>query len=642
MRFSGGMLGLCVTVLAVMGMVLSGFALAVQSHDETGTAWTYKTDITGLFDASQEPEYLDYSPAGNWTGFDSMGTAGSGANVIYTASTQASKYSIPGERTEAGTSTVAIGDLELTTTPLQTPSFSKNEALFIQVDDSPAWAGTGSKDTYASIFSNAHQSPTVSLLSDVIGAITLTSGVDYLEITLEAATGEIPAIVAPLTAWSQSTESTVSGGWFYYAWLDLSEWSTGRTVTIDMTQGIATVYDADGQYVTSGPTSAMTVAYNLTGYNAYDGTSVSDDLEVVQYTTDPTVYVNSSAGLELNATSVWQSPNGSGTYRYGSLEILFTTAGSDRSTTGSNTLTIPLLDAYGNSTGETLTVTVKSDQGVISASASCGSRSDSVLMGSWRTVILSIDAMGGEISVIPVSQFSGDFNGSIKRLDSTAQTLDVINTAGRSFEKITWSATDSMLFGILSSTVYLDTYGYVLVDPYIDTQEVFPDLVDVRLNFYSFALYGDSITVNGQTFAVDRSTGKINIPVEEDGETTDDWRTLTNIYLSFAGGHTSLTFADDGTTRDLGVTTTTSVSMSGTWYFTTGLWEGSTVTQKVYEWNFESFLWDGNAAVVIFLGILAVGSAVAMRTKGYAWLDYLVVITAGFMAFLLMGTSLFG
>lgn len=638
MRFSGGMLGLCVTMIAVMGVVLSGFALAVQAHDETTTAWTFKTDVTGLFDASQEPEYLEYSPAGNWTGFSGIENS-----ISFTPSNTANKYAITGDRNQAGTSTVTIGDLGLSGTALQTPDFSKNEALFEQIDDSPEWQGTGTKDTYNAIYSSSHSTPTVSLLSDVISAMTLESGVDYLVITLTAGTGEIPAIIAPLTSWTQTKITLLSGGWAYYAWLDLSDWSAGRTIEVDVAQGTAVVYDADGQYLTNGPTSAMTIAYNFTGYNAYDGSSIADDISVVQYVTDPTIYIDSSEGLSLKAgqTSTWSSPKGltDENYRYGTMEILFTTAGMDN--TASNTLEIPLTDIYGDATGETLTITVKSDQGDISASASCGTRNDSALMGKWRTAILSIDALNGTITLIPVSQFSGDFNGSINRVGSV-QTLDVMQS-GRAFESITWSAGTSMKFGILSTSVYLDTYGYVLVDPYIDTQEYFPDLTDVRLNFYSFATYGESITINGETFKVDRSTGKINIPVtDDDGETTDDWQTLTNIYVSWAGGHTSVTFADTGVTRDLGITTTTAMSMSGVWYFTIALYEGSTVTQTVYEWNFESFLWDGNSAVIIFLAILAVGSAVAIRALGYNWLDYLVVICGGFMAFLLMGTGMFG
>ena len=69
MRFDNGMLGVCISVCAVMGMVLSGFVLSVGEYEQTVTGYEYVTDVSGLFEYSDQPTFLDYNPAANWSGF---------------------------------------------------------------------------------------------------------------------------------------------------------------------------------------------------------------------------------------------------------------------------------------------------------------------------------------------------------------------------------------------------------------------------------------------------------------------------------------------------------------------------------------------------------------------------------------------
>ena len=60
-------------------------------------------------------------------------------------------------------------------------------------------------------------------------------------------------------------------------------------------------------------------------------------------------------------------------------------------------------------------------------------------------------------------------------------------------------------FQVMSTTTFLDTYGFVMIDPKLNIYQKFPEYNNLRLNLYSFALFGDSLTVNGHTFHMEGS-----------------------------------------------------------------------------------------------------------------------------------------
>ena len=68
-EFGSGILGCIICVLALMGSILGGFCLGVESETRDVTNYDYKTDLTGTFATENAPEYIDYSPAANFTGY---------------------------------------------------------------------------------------------------------------------------------------------------------------------------------------------------------------------------------------------------------------------------------------------------------------------------------------------------------------------------------------------------------------------------------------------------------------------------------------------------------------------------------------------------------------------------------------------
>ncbi len=120
MRFASGMLGVCISVLAIVGMVLAGSVLSVSEYERTTTGYEYITDITGLFDTSQEPTYLDYNPARNWTGYYTD-DPGQTDGISFDRSPNANSYPINQLPTVVSTTSKDLTTLDLTQLSLRHP-----------------------------------------------------------------------------------------------------------------------------------------------------------------------------------------------------------------------------------------------------------------------------------------------------------------------------------------------------------------------------------------------------------------------------------------------------------------------------------------------------------------------------------------
>lgn len=263
-------------------------------------------------------------------------------------------------------------------------------------------------------------------------------------------------------------------------------------------------------------------------------------------------------------------------------------------------------------------------------------------MGAWRGIQLNIRATQGYLSVTPSNNLS--FTNPIST-GATTRTIDNWYSGGTISTMYFSTANQSPYWQITRTTVFLDTFNAVMNDPSIDIKQYFPELEDWRLNFYSFATYGDSMTINGIVFTVDRSRGTVTWEQTfEDDVTRQYTETLNNIYITDqdvnGAEHLVLTFVNNGAVYDLGERITNTVSFSGLWFFTTGLYNAVTALESYYDWQLDSaFHIDGNQALLIFLGLLVIG---ALLTKGlfhisFKSLDYVILIGAGLFIGLFLG-----
>ena len=226
-------------------------------------------------------------------------------------------------------------------------------------------------------------------------------------------------------------------------------------------------------------------------------------------------------------------------------------------------------------------------------------------------------------------------------------------------------------FQVSATTTYLDTYGYVMVDPVLNIYEKFPDYDDLRLNFYSFAVYGNTITINNRTFHMDGSQITdmyYTMQKDENNKThyiiADQYSAgaikfqpfLTNIYVTWENiqsGTASdrqcyITFVNDNMTIEMGTfdpsapngssTPNMTVSMTGIWYFTTAIYEPYQATERIYTMDWNSwFNLDGSTFIVVVIAIIIVSLAVCNRIWELSFLDYAVAVGGAAIAFILIG-----
>ena len=624
MRFENGMLGVCISVLAIMGMILSGFVLSVDQYDRTVTGYEYVTDISGLFDYSDQPTFIDYNPSANWTGFYTSDPDITDGINFTGRSEPANSYPINQENTQLAEKSMDLSQQDL---PAANPPGNLSGPYdTVKISDDTTSPNTGDLTAHIGW-------PRVATVASVLEKATGLGDYNVVRIDLN---GDV--IGAPSSSWNvYSIPVGNLGHRADYCILPYSGAFNVSYLMVDAESNIVRGFTSANVQVFQSTTTQTTLSFNQasteTGFPQTDylngATQLGTEIGLTSYSTPTPIYMDISQGVSLSSSSVsWD--NG---YNNGGIDILFRAPSG--STTYGNTFTMPLLNIDGTSAGQTMTLTVSvPSSGNVSVTLSSGSETDTVSLGAWRNFMVSLDFVTGTYEAIPITDFVSFTTYTV--LNGSGQSLDV-DVSQRCMRTMSMSAGNSLTFGVVQTSTFLNTYDAVMVDPSLDISDYFTELADIRLNFFSFALYGDSITINGETYDVNRNA-QINIPDNSRDEPVDRWLTLTNIYITFEGANTYLTFVNDGLTIDLGPTTTTEISMEGIWYFTTGLYEGFETTETAYEWDYRSFIFDGNMAIAAFLGFLALGTIVGSRMirGGMSILDYIVVGFAALCGFVLM------
>ena len=258
--------------------------------------------------------------------------------------------------------------------------------------------------------------------------------------------------------------------------------------------------------------------------------------------------------------------------------------------------------------------------------------------GSWSAFIITLDTLNGNVSYTKVMQFRSftDYEESISGNILTYGDNQVF-TGLSTYELRMMPLSDEVpRQSIVKTSVFLNTYGVVLIDPTIDISQYFPEMNDMRLNFYSFALYGQSITINGHSMMVTapnitlyyRNQSGTDVKLIEDAPGDNiitNTLELKNIYVTWVGTHCYLTFADDNITIDMGSYINKKISFNGMWYFATALYDPYTVTETVYEmdwWHTNFDMADFGMVMAIILIFLAL---ISKATIGGKTIDYVIV-----------------
>ena len=278
------------------------------------------------------------------------------------------------------------------------------------------------------------------------------------------------------------------------------------------------------------------------------------------------------------------------------------------------------------------------------------STSETAILGSWKTFIITIDTINAEVTYTKVMGFR-----SFTNFEETS-TTGVVFSYG-SLGDYNGQVTQDIKFipetttvpkqSIIKTSVFLNTYGVVLRDPSLDIATYFPEMTQMRLNFYSFALYGSSVTINGHTINVTAPNVTIYYTTNANGNifsdtpgtnTKEKTLELTNIYITWDGENCYLTFADDDFTVDMGTYSNKVVSFAGMWYFATALWEPYTAQETSYDVDWFNF--DFALFGIVFATMLLIASLILKVTIGAKFLDYIIIVCGIIIGLIIAGGSL--
>ena len=291
----------------------------------------------------------------------------------------------------------------------------------------------------------------------------------------------------------------------------------------------------------------------------------------------------------------------------------------------------------GNSFRSVVTATLYNQNGQAIKSAS-------LELGAWNTFIVTMDVHDFNVSVTKVSQFAS-FNSYVRN-----DTTTVINWSEHlSYPDITLNEIEYFYQSnaprqqVTETLVFLNTYGIVMKDPYLNIDQLWPSMQNVRFNFFSFALYGSTATINGITFPI--ADGKITIPYnnsyssysyDPDSDRTKTFD-FTNFYLTWENGHCYISFYDDSIRFDLGEYTDRVISFGGVWYFSSAIYEAYTVTETEVTKDWWDFNFDFTAFALILAGLLTLaGIYMRLKTKAKA-ADLLIIIGGIVLALIFAG-----
>lgn len=618
MKFKSGMLGLCIVTIALFGTILAGFLLDVDSQTRQVTNYEYITDVTGLFDIGNAPEYIEYSPSSNYTGY-------SFDTVNYTDAGSINQYRYIASQGTTSTSTYTLTYED--SIPADTTHFIPGDNGYNAFIN---WLGpgypmgtptapSGNRPSYNIAVTLPTYDP--SNMAYVLDELNIPAGSNSVSITVtnnEVNSEYYPVIITP---YSWSLVSQPNGINEYYTTLTCGTSGNNCDVAkmeVVLATNIITAYDSDDNKLWVSPASDVLVFYKYATKRTgtFTQATVSSTFDATITSPPSYGYMNPNAGVTMKSSpSTWS--NG---YDNSDITIIV-----QKNTASTNNLVI--------TAGSSWVSVTRSSAGVMTVSTHGTGGNESKTIGTWDALQLRLNLSAGTVSVTPIIG-EPSFINPINENGSTITFSNWYNGGNR--DSLTFSCTGASLrWGVVRTLVFLNTYGVVMNNPSITVSDQFPELNAWRLNFYSFATVGESLTVNNQTFNV--GPGQ-TITVTNGTDTIQG--TLTDIYVSKdLDGHIIFSF-NGGKSIDLGEAVSDTVSFTGLWYFTTGLFNATAGTENYYEWNLDSG-WHatGGQVLVVFLGLLAGGVIFAKMflKSSVQGLDMLVLIFGGILGFVVGG-----
>ena len=624
-----GMRGAMIVSVVLVLTVFAGYLTSVERTTETSIQYDYLTDGTSLLSYTAQPEYVEYSPNINYTHYTT--DLAQATNPTGTFETSGIGYTA---LTDGRINQYRVFEALNVTT--------KNVVLSEMSFGSYVDSGTASHQVFKSGYQSGTQywypigatitAPKVITLETLINKVS-----EYQEagaiVEFDFGNGTNPSdpLSTSFTTWpwcgtnfqwvKNNTNNTVqipnttltnstTMGPYPYPWIS--------KISYDVDANNCTCYRILNGTLTgfyTGPPSQIYLFYGGT----YDyltepaDTMVGDIHATITHAQAPT-YMDVSAGVYLNNDTVYWT-NG---YGVGNAEILIKapTIASDVTATlqidGLNNAAGPVIVTYTNNAGFSLA---------------------GINLGLWPAADLSINFETGVATLSGVTSLASmtDYAVSTYSVHTSIASgvpnqLKFASLIDGDADIVPWQ------ININSTRVWMNTYANIMQDPTVNLGNYFSTVSDLRLSINGVAYYGDSITINNQTFTV--TNGKITVTVDDVSRSYD----LTNVYISWeSDNHTYLTFRNSNTVVDLGTTVNKVVSWGGDWYFTANVYSGHEVSKTGFAMKLGTWSFDKAAFILAFMGLLILAAMIIHVQRGLTWLDITVIVGAGIFAFILLG-----
>lgn len=629
MRFNNGMFGACICVLALLGTAIGGFVLNVHEDQREVTKYNFIADVSGLFSYSDAPEYIEYNPSSNYVGYTPIGA------IEYTQSPTANNYRYVVQNGATSSASLTLTNSSDYPGDYGNFQFGQSDYGYVQAPDVRfLWNGSidfGSTTTVYGKESNAivrsigtpieNSHIHITKLSNVLTAfaVNLTS---YASLDIGITYNSTYPVLFYAGSWDVNQVSAYDGFFnSYHTTMNESNAMPTR-LTVEVASNMVSAYRGDSVIWTATADNVGVLAWYNNKADGYTTPGVSCSVTLTATLTENPVYgyMQPTAGVKATTTgATWQ--NG---YENSVIDLKVTKNGDNPGGEGWFGLTVGNLD---------IEIEYWNGFHVGYGSDDVPGSYNSVALGQWLAIQIRIDGLNGTVTFTPTN--NANLMQTVEPTDYSVVVNDLL-TPGTINTLYISSTIQSLKFQVTDTKVFLNTYNTVMIDPSIEITDYFPNYSDYRLNFYSFALLGSSMSINGQNCPINKDNGTITFTNVAGFEFT---KKLENLYITFNEGRTNLTFVNDGTTYDLGETTTTTISFVGWWYFTTGLYEITEGIENYWNWDLNGFQATGGECLLIFLTIIGAGIIVySVYGKGKIQLfDWLVIIFAVFIGSALLG-----
>lgn len=187
---------------------------------------------------------------------------------------------------------------------------------------------------------------------------------------------------------------------------------------------------------------------------------------------------------------------------------------------------------------------------------------------------------------------------------------------------------------ITNTTVFMNTYGVVMIDPHIDILNWYPDNTHFKMKFTKIASIGSSIVINGQKYEI--SDGYLIV-----GDERVDLSDFEIEMVKKSTGY-DITVASlkNGSSAEITDAINTEVVLNGAWYFTAGYYTVEKEMVKEYRWDVADGIAYGYTGVILFMMIFMGIITIAwwkIQPGTLTFFDIAIIIGVEVILFLLLG-----